>query len=175
MARFRIGLALVGALTFALGACGGSDTETLDVRKAGQEILRLSAEVYGSDFKVSNVRCPSRVPQEKGLTFFCTVEIEGQKLRVDLRQTDTKGGVRIHQAQAVLVTQKMNDFVASYLSGKGTPARKVNCGDKPIVIGTPGHKVKCTVTYTDGGKAVATLGVKDTTGNTPLLSVKPSL
>jgi hypothetical protein len=60
------------------------------------------------------------------------------------------------------------------LSGKGTPARDVDCGDRVIAIKAPGQRVKCTVTYPDGTKAVATLGVKDTSGNTPLISVKPS-
>jgi hypothetical protein len=158
-----------------IAACGGgSDTKTLNLDRAAKEILRLSADVYGSKFEITNVKCPGRVPQEKDLTFFCTVEIEGQPLRIDLKQTNNEGSVAIHQAQAVLVTQKMHDFITSYLAGKGTPARDVDCGNRVIVIKTPGHEVTCKVTYPDGSKAVATLGVRDTTGNTPLISVKPS-
>jgi hypothetical protein len=176
MARSRFGLALVGALALTLVACsGGSDTKTLDVQRASKEILQVSADVYGSKYDITKVKCPGRVPQEKDLTFFCTVEIEGQPLRIDLKQTNNKGAVQIHQAQAVLVTQKNEDLVTSYLTGKGTPARTVDCGKTVIVIKTPGQVVKCRVTYPDGTKAVATLGVRNTLGtNTPLLSVKPS-
>jgi hypothetical protein len=174
MGRFRFGLALVGALAFVLTACGGSDDSgSVNIPKARQEILRLANKVYGSQFRVANVRCPSDVPLEKGLIFFCTVDVDGQTLRINLTQTNSDGAVKIAQAQSVLVTQKVEDFVESYVSGKGKSPTAVTCGSTKVLVRTPGKRITCNVKYADGTTAVATLGVKDTTGNTPLLSVKP--
>lgn len=176
MGRIRFGVVLVGALALVLSACGGGsdDSEVLNLDKAKQEILRLSESAFSSQFRVGAVRCPSEVPQKKGLTFFCTVDIENEPLRVNIEQTDDAGNVKILQAQAVLVTQKMEEFVGSYLNKQGKTGSTVDCGDVLVHIETPGRQLKCSITYADGTKGVATLGVKDTTGTTPLISIKPA-
>jgi len=175
MGRFRFGLVLVGALALALTACGGDDeTSFVDIPKARTEILDAVEGAYGSQFDVGNVRCPDEVPLEQGLVFFCTVDVDGAALRINLRQTDDEGAVRFDQAQAVLLTPKVEEFVRTYLEENGEPGSQADCGEAAVLIRTPGKEVQCQVQYADGTPAVATIGVKDTSGNTALISVKPS-
>jgi hypothetical protein len=174
MPRLRFALVLVGALALTLSACGDSDAETVDIPKARNEILKAVNEVYGSQFDVDNARCPDSVPMEEGLVFFCSVDVNGQTLRINMRQTNDKGAVRFAQSESVLVTQKVEDFVVSYLDENGEPGSQVACGDTEVLIRAPGKEVRCTVKYADGTPAVARVGVKDTSANTALLSIKPS-
>jgi hypothetical protein len=176
MPRLRFGLVLLGAVALILSACGGSDgDETLDLGAARNEILRQATNGYGETLDVGLVRCPKEVPREKDAIFFCTVELDGQQLRVNVEQTDDEGGVRFYEAQAVLVVEAMNETLASYTAEQGKPASSVACGESTILVRSPGDEVECAVTFTDGSTAVATFGVSDTKGNTPLLSIEPPL
>ena len=174
MRRFRIGVLIVGALALVLAACSDGETSFVDIPKARTEILKAVDDVYGSQFEVGNVRCPEEVPLEQGLTFFCTVNVDGQALRINMRQTDDEGAVRFDQAQSVLLTPKVEEFVVSYLEKNGQPGSQASCGEAAVLIRTPGKEVQCQVQYADGTAAVATLGVKDTSGNTALISIEPS-
>lgn len=173
MARFRCGLALVGALILVLTGCS-SDTKPLDLPKAEREIRQLALKVYDAEAKVGPVRCPSEVPIKKGLTVFCTVEIDGAPLKINLHQTDDRGNVRIDQGQAVIFTKKMEAFVASYATKHGTPTSAVSCGHSTVLTRAPGKEVSCTVTFADGTTGVAKLVVRDTTGKVGLISIKPT-
>ncbi len=52
-------------------------------------ITKLANHAYAAEAKVGQVKCPSiDVPRQKGLTFFCTVAIDGVPLRLTLRETD---------------------------------------------------------------------------------------
>lgn len=174
MRQPRFGVLLVVALALVFAACSSSDEGSVDIPKARAEILKAVEDVYGSQLDVDNARCPDDVPLEEGLVFFCTVDVDGQPLRIDLRQTDDEGAVRFDQAQSVLVTAKVEEFVVSYLDKNGEPGSQAICGDASVIIRTPGKEVKCAVQHADGSSAVATLGVKDTKANTVLISIEPS-
>ncbi len=166
--------AVVGAVVLLLSACGSSaDTEYVHLEQAEAEMLRLTNDAYGTQVAVGNIRCPRQVPQKKDLTFFCTVDVDGQPLRFDLQQTDDKGTTNFRQAQSVLITTKVEQVVTAYLGEHGKPGSEASCGESQLLVRSPGKEVKCTVTYADGGTAIATVGVKDTEGNVALLSVDP--
>jgi major membrane immunogen (membrane-anchored lipoprotein) len=177
MTRLRFGPALLGALALALAlsACSGSDdAETLSLTAARNEILRQATSGYGSVVDVGEVRCPQEVPREKGATFFCTVELDGQTLRVNVEQKDDQGNVRFYEAHAVLDVKRMNDTLASYTAEQGKPTSRVSCGESTVLVRSPGDEIECSVAFADGSTAVATFGVTDTKGNTPILSIEPS-
>lgn len=173
MARFRCGLALVGALAMLLTACSSSDSHELDVDKAKSEIRQLSDKEYSAEAKVGAVRCPKRVPLEQGLTFFCTVDIDGVPLRVSLRQKDGKGNVRI-EGDAVIFTTKLERFVTSYATEHAMPTTDVTCGKETVLTGAPGTVLTCRVKFADGKAGVAKVVVNDTSGKVGLTSIKPT-
>jgi len=176
MGQFRFGLAVVGVVALALAGCGGSDgDEMLNLQGARNEILRQATNGYGTVLDVGEVSCPAEVPRKKDAVFFCTVELDGQRLRVNVQQTNDEGGVRLYEAQSVLVVDTMNDALASYTAQRGKPTSSVSCGETTVLIRTPGDEVECSITFADGSTAVATYGVQDTKGNTPLLSITPPL
>jgi hypothetical protein len=172
MARFRCGFAFAGVLAIVLAACSSSDSNDLNVDKAKSEIQKLADGAYSEEAKVDNVRCPKTVPIEKGLTFFCTVDIDGVPLRVRLRQKDAKGNVRIDQAEAVVFTKKLENFVSSYAAEHDEPTTKVACGKRTVLTGAPGQVLTCTVTFADGKSGVAKVVVNDTAGKVGLTSIK---
>ena len=172
MARIRGGRVLVGVLALGLAACGASE-DRLNLGKAEIEIRQLAERVYGAEATVDNVRCPSSVPIQKDLSFICTVDIDGVPLRVSLLQTNEKGNVKFDQEQAVIFTQKLEDFVTSYAAEHGTPAGEVSCGTENVMTRAPGKELTCTVAFADGQPGVATLVVNDTSGKVGLTRLEP--
>ena len=175
MVRIRSGLLVLGALVLVLAACSSSGgNDSLDMSKARTEITQLANRAYAAEATVGQVKCPSiDVPLKKGLTFLCTVEIDGVPLRLALRETDAKGNVHIAQNQALIITKKLEDFVGGYANGHGKPTSSVSCSHGSVITATPGQKLTCTVAFADGTTGTAQVGVRDTSGKVALLSVKP--
>ena len=142
--------------------------------KARSEIAKLATRAYSAEAKVGAVKCPKQdVPIKKGLTFLCTVDIDGVPLRLALRETDSKGNVHIDQNQALIITTKLENFVGTYANGHGKPTSKVSCSRATVITGVPGQRLSCTLTFADGSTGTAQVGVRDTTGKVALLSIKP--
>jgi Domain of unknown function (DUF4333) len=176
MARSRSGFALVGALVLAagLGACSTSSSRELNVGRAETKIRQLADRAYAAEAKVDNVRCPASVPIEKGLTFFCTVDIDGVPLRVKVRQKDSRSNVRIDQVESVIFTSKLERFVASYGAGHDLATSDVTCGKGSVLTGAPGKVLTCKVKFADGGPGVAKVVVRDTNGGVGLARLGPT-
>jgi hypothetical protein len=170
--RSRWGFAAIGVLVLTLAACG-SDSDELNMDRATNKIDQLASNVYGSEATVGAVKCPDSVPLERSLTFFCTVEIDGAPLRIRLRQTNAKGNVRIEQADAVVFTDKLVDFVTGYAGENGEPGSEADCGKASVITGPPGKVLTCDVTYADGTPAVAKVVINDTDGKVGLTSLTP--
>jgi uncharacterized low-complexity protein len=175
MRRIPLVLLVLGALTLVLAACGSSgDSSSLDMGKARSEITQLATHAYSAEATVGEVKCPSiDVPLKKGLSFLCTVEIDGVPLRLSLRETDAKGNVHIDQNQALIITKKLEDFVGGYASQHGRPTSSVSCSKASVITATPGQKLPCTIAYANGTTGTAQVGVRDTTGKVALLNITP--
>ncbi len=175
MRRILPVLVVLGALTPVLAACSsGGDSSSLDLGKARAEITQLATHAYAAEATVGEVKCPSiDVPLKKGLTFLCTVEIDGVPLRLSLRETDAKGNVHIEQNQALIITKKLEDFVGGYANQHGRPTSAVSCSKARVLTATPGQKLPCTITYADGTTGTAQVGVRDTNGKVALLNITP--
>jgi hypothetical protein len=172
MIRPRCGLALLAALVLVLGACSTSGSKQLNIAKAKKEITKLADGVYSREATVGRVVCPNSVEVKRDLIVFCTVDIDGVPLRVSLKQTDTKGNVRIDQTQSVIFTSKLETFVSSYGQTHGTPVRAVRCGNAKVITAAPGKVLTCAVDFPGGRHGQAKIVVNDTTGKVGLTALK---
>lgn len=170
MAGPRRLLAVLGSLGLVVAACGGSDGDSLDTARAERLIRQTATTQYAEYVRIGPVECPDDVPQRRGENFACTVTIGGMPLRVVVTQTDDEGRVSVQQAQAVLVTEDNETFVAEYARDNGQATRSVDCGDTPVVVRDRAGKVECRVTLPDGTVIPAVIGVRDIFGNTALIS-----
>ena len=120
------------------------------------------------------MQCPEKVVQEEGDTFICTVEVAGQDVAVGVRQTDDQGNVRMRVLQAVISNEKAENIVSRHATRKGTPVSSVTCGTGGISVRLPGERIRCTVTYEDGGGGQARIQVGDVNGEVGLQSLTRS-
>ncbi len=173
MARVRWWLVPgVVALALGLGACGGgSDHGSVNMGVQRASVLRLAAQKYGGQATIGEVRCPDEVPQEKGRAFFCTVELDGVPLRLIMRETDDQGHTHIAQAEAAVFLRKAEALVTGYAARQGRPVQQVSCGKGTVRTAVPGTEVPCSVTFANGTRGRAVIGVKDTNNNVVLVSL----
>ena len=137
--------------------------------KLRKALVKLATDDY-SPAKAGDPLCPSKVKQEKGLTFTCTIPVGGKILTYEITQKDTKGNVHIDPTKAVISRAKAVATLKDRLK-KGNPtatAIAVDCGKEAILILPPGAKFTCTGTVTGGegtqtGKITVT--VDDVQGN----------
>jgi hypothetical protein len=174
MARPRHLLALLGALSFAIAACGGSDATSVDLRRAEATIRARAEQALGRDATIGRVRCPGQVDQERGATFGCTVQVDDQALPYVARVTNAAGNVHIQQAASLLVTAKVEQFISDYAASNDQPVRSVDCGSTRYLVRARGTKVGCEVVRGDGSRIPAVVGVRDVRGNTALISFGPT-
>jgi hypothetical protein len=170
--RARILLALL-ALPLAVAGCGGGGTD-LPVGEAEQEIRRVVADLYGEQFAVGGVRCPGRVEQREGNTFFCLASVEGKDLPIRVRQTNDDGGVNIGQAEALLPVEQVERFVTDYARRHGTPVASVTCGPDRILIRRPGEHMTCDVVFETGADGFARMQVIDVKRNIAMQRLSPN-
>ncbi len=172
MAGPRRLLALVGALALVLAACGGSDAESVDLDRAQATIRTRAENAFGGE--IGRVRCPGKVEQEQGASFGCTVEVDGQALPYVVRLTDDSGGMRIELGASLLLTEKVEQFIADYAADNSEQVQSVDCGGTEFLVRARGTKVRCSVLRADGSTIPAVVGVRDTQGNTALISFGPT-
>jgi hypothetical protein len=163
MPRARILLALLAVL-LGLAACTGGGTD-LPVGEAEQEIRGLVNELYGEEFAVGGVRCPDRVEQEQGNTFFCLASVAGKDLPIRVRQTNDDGAVNIAQAEALLPVEQVEGYVTGYAQRQGSPVESVNCGSDRVLIRRPGEHITCDVVFETGAGGQARMQVVDVNRN----------
>ena len=73
---------------------------------------------------MGDVKCPTiDVPLKKGLTFLCTVEIDGVPCDSRCVRPTPRVNVHIDQNQALIITKKLEAFVAGYANQHGRPTR----------------------------------------------------
>jgi hypothetical protein len=180
MARSPRLLALVGALAVVLAvvlaACGsdGSDASPMNLRRAETVIRTRAEQALGGEATIGRVRCPGRVDQQRGVTFGCTVQVDDQALPYVVRVTNSAGAVHIEQAASLLVTDKVERFIADYAADNSEQVQSVDCGPTRYLVRARGTKVSCEVVRADGSRIPAVVGVRDALGNTALISFGPT-
>jgi hypothetical protein len=159
------------ALSLTLVACGGGGSHgSVNMGTARTEIMYRVSH-HWPNLTVGEVRCPAEVPLEKGRAFFCTVQLDGVPLRLVLRETNGQGATRIGRVESVLFPRQLEAFVANYANEHRRPVAGVSCGKAPVLTEVPGKTVSCVITWADGTKGKAVIGVKNTTDDYVLVSV----
>ena len=145
MARFRFGLALVGALALTLSRLWRLGEDAPEHRaRPSSEILEIVDGVYGDQSTVDDVRCPDEVPMEEGLTFICTVDIDGVPLRVAVTPDQRRGrGEHPTRPRPCCVTKKIEDVVASYVSrAREARAARSRAATTTFLVRSPGKEMQ---------------------------------
>ena len=77
------------------------------------------------------------------------------------------------QAEALIITKKVEDAVAGFANDHGHPTQRVSCARTSVLTRRPGQKIACRLTYSDGTTGGASVGVKDLNSNTAWLGFTP--
>ncbi len=178
MAGPRRLLAPVGALALLVlvAACGsdGSDATSVNLRRAETAIRTRAEASFGGDAEIGTVRCPGKVEMRKGASFGCTVQVDDQALPYVVRLTNDAGATKLELGASLLVTEKVEQFVSDYAADNGETVQSVDCGSTKYLVRARGTKVTCEVVRADGSRIPAVVGVRDTKGNTALISFGPT-
>jgi hypothetical protein len=179
MARHRplhaLALVVAVGLSVGLAGCGSDDSaKPVDLRRAEATIRSRAEQALGADATIGRVRCPGHAEQRRGVTFGCTVEIDGQALPYVVRVTDDAGNVHVDQAASLLVTDKVEQFIAGYAARNGEQVQSVDCGSTRYLVRARATTVRCEVVRADGSRIPAVVGVRDAKGNTALISYGPT-
>ena len=160
------------AVPMALTACGGGSSSrgSVNMGTARSEIMYRVSHHY-PNVTIGEVRCPAEVTLEKGRAFFCTVELDGVPLRLVLRETDDRGHTRIGKVESVLFPRQVEAFVTKYANEHRRPVAAVSCGKAQVLTEVPGKTVNCVITWVDGTKGRAVIGVKNTRDDYVLVRV----
>jgi hypothetical protein len=102
------------------------------------------------------------------------VLIDGQALPYVVRVTSDSGATRVELGASLLVTEKVEQFIADYAADNDEQVQSVDCGPTEYLVRARGTKVTCEVTRADGSVIPAVVGVRDTQGNTALISFGPT-
>ena len=161
--------AITVAVTATLLVPSAAHAANLDMGKLRKALVKLASDDY-KPAKAGDPLCPSKVKQQVGLTFTCTIPVGGKSLTYEITQKDTKGNVHIEPTKAVISRAKAVATLNDRLR-KGNPTANaigVECGKEAILILPPGATFTCTGTVTDAdgtqtGKI--TVKVDDVQGN----------
>lgn len=165
--------AIVVATAFAIAATMLAPTAAhaanLDLGKLRKMIVKLASDDY-KPAKAGEPLCPSKVKQQAGLTFTCTIPVGGKSLTYEVTQKDGKGNVRIMPTKAVISRAKAVATLKDRLA-KGNPEAisiAVDCGKEALLILAPAATFRCAVTVVNPeGTETGSISVKvdDVRGN----------
>ena len=166
----------LAAIAMVLAALAGSwllpsaaHASNLDVGRLKKALIKLASGDY-APAKAGEPLCPSKVKQQAGLTFTCTIPVGGKSLTYEITQKDAKGNVHIEPTKAVISRAKAVVTLKDRLS-KGNPKAttiSVDCGKEAILILAPAATFTCTGTVTDADgthSGTITVKVDDVQGN----------
>ena len=157
-------LAPLVLVVVALGGCsaevhiGGYDASKV----AGQ--IKAAQEKTAPDMEVSRASCPKDPGKlEKGLTFECSVTIEGVQAPYTVKVTSVKDDTahfHFEPAKAIISVDKAQQFLAQQVDS----SVRVTCPKGPVLVQEPGSTFACTLSKGAATQQVKIL-VKDTDGN----------
>lgn len=153
----------MAAVTAAAGPASAADLARLAARRT---VERSVHQAY-PDLSFGNVACPDGIRRARGVTFTCTVQLPGEFLVVDAKQTDGSGSITLAARQAVIATQALRDFVAANASLPAT----VDCGAAPWRVARAGDTIDCRAALADGTGRTVQLTVRDLDGNVEVTAV----
>lgn len=150
-------VALGAALLAACGDEGGGEDAVVDGTKA-VEVLTQSLENGGlTSDQVSDVSCPSDVPNEAGRTFPCDVTLVGMQTTVRMRVEDDDGTLEVRTAQVVLDTATVEGRIEDEFDQDTGTAVSAQCSDDEVIKVDNGGTFECTVEDSAGATQTITV------------------
>lgn len=138
----RLLLASAAVAALALAACG-DETSTLDAAATQRAVTRSVDAEIGP--KVTAARCPDELERETGGTFTCTVTVQGAgRLRVEVRQVDDQGTLKVSPTAAVVSTERIVSELRSALRDQFDRSFTVRCSGDPTQVREPGSTSTCS-------------------------------
>jgi hypothetical protein len=159
-----LGVGIAGLALVALAGCGGSKLNTSRAETQMTDQFRKSF----APATVGEVRCPDQVPNKKGATFVCSVDVSGTEVKVTATQVDGKGSVSVAADKAVIVVAKVQadltaQLRAAYQSDLESPVVTVDCGQPPVRVLAVSASFTCTAN-TPAGTLTERVVVRDVAG-----------
>lgn len=133
------------ALASIVAGCGGS--KRVDVTGVERVITAKLAAAF-APARVTSTTCPGSPPLETGTTFTCSTRIDGQPVGVDVRITDTDGGITFTTTKAIIVTAHVEADLrkrlhAAYDEPGDTIAVTVRCPGPAVRVLAVGASFRC--------------------------------
>lgn len=154
--------ALVAILAPSQEPMTGSDGNTISAR-AVERVLRTKFADKG--LPLSDLNCPGDRKAVQGDQFECTARLEGKLLRLQVEQTNGRGGVTARGLQSVLPVRKIEEAITTAILRETGNAVTVNCGDGQFRVEEPGARFDCSAVYPSVGTRPVSVTVKDANGN----------
>jgi hypothetical protein len=152
--------AAVAVAAVAVAGCG--KPAVLDGPRSEDRIGERLAETY--DVEVGAVTCPDDVEVEEGATFTCTARVGGERVEVDVRQTDDEGTLEVASRSAILSTPRVEDDIAATLADRfARDDVEVTCAGPAVRIEEPDATFTCEAVDGDETKEVE-VRVRDARG-----------
>jgi len=152
---------LVGTFLF-LASCSSNADPKVNLSKAEPGLQKVIDTKWFPTLDVGAVRCPSKaIARSKGKVSRCTVIIQDLPVAFKVVQTNGQGGIAPVRYEAILSTEKAEQFIATRVSDVAA----VDCGGTPYFVRAPGKQFDCAVTATNGREARIYFRVVDPKGN----------
>jgi hypothetical protein len=148
--RSSTALTLLAVVALGAVACGGTTSSSAPrrVNKAQVELqLTLKAKEQSPRLTIGKATCPSDVTARTGVTFECSVQIEGQAVRYDVTISDILGSQAQYEfkpVQAIIDLSTVVDFIRSRLDEHWRTAT-IDCGRAKFRLAEVGATIDCTV------------------------------
>ena len=151
MPPLRKSAAAVAFLALGATACGGTTSGATSARRVNQaqvELqLTLRAKEQSPRLTVGKATCPADITARTGVTFECSVQIEGQPVRYNVTISEILGSqaqYRFQALQAIIDLSTVADFIRSRLDEHWRGAT-IDCGKSKFRLADIGATIDCTV------------------------------
>ena len=150
MRRRPSAAAIAVVLTLGAAACGeaSSAATTRRVNRAQVELqLTLKAKEQSPRLTIGKATCPSDVTARAGVTFQCSVQIEGQAVRYNVTISDVLGSQAQYEFRPILAIIDLStvaDFIRSKLDEHWRGAT-IDCGKAKFRLAGVGDTIDCTI------------------------------
>ena len=158
-----LGAAILAGCSFS-ASTGGSDT--IDPAKVEGEISTQMTKQY-PDIPVNSVTCPDGIKPAQGVTFECSVQLEGVQLPVKVTITQMDLGKEtfsydMKPTKTVLILEGIVESIKTALRDQKVPNATVDCGTGRYRVVEVGGAIECTVSA--GGERRVVRVVDDVDG-----------
>ena len=160
----------LAAVAAALLVVSCSTSNSYDQAKIEAGLLKVEAGHFGS-LTVGKASCPADEKLTEGVSFTCTIALEGVAAPFRVTLTDVKAS-KIHleavNAKAIIPASSAEAFVEKNLDA-GSAGAKATCGDAKVILSNPGDVITCKLVKGSQTGEVK-LKVKDIKGNVSVVA-----